>query len=68
MAGALTPFPEMAGTASSLLGFLQAMAGAIAGIHVGHGVDAGAMAMVGTIATMGALTFAATNFGRRGRI
>ena len=65
MAGALTPFPEMAGTASSLLGFLQAMAGAIAGIYVGHGVDAGAMPMVGTIAAMGVASFVITNAGRR---
>ena len=65
MAGALTPFPEMAGTASSLLGFLQAMAGAVAGIYVGHGVDAGAMPMVGTIAAMGVASFVITNAGRR---
>lgn len=65
MAGALTPFPEMAGTASSLLGFLQAMAGAVAGIYVGHGVDAGAMTMAGTIAAMGVACFAITNVGRR---
>lgn len=65
MAGALTPFPEMAGTASSLLGFLQAMAGAVTGILVGHGVDQGPMAMVGTIALMGVLTFAVTQIGRR---
>ncbi|MBA4209954.1 MAG: multidrug transporter [Parvibaculum sp.] len=65
MAGALTPFPDMAGTASSLLGFLQAMAGALAGIYVGHGVDDGAMAMAGTVAAMGVLTFAVTQIGRR---
>jgi DHA1 family bicyclomycin/chloramphenicol resistance-like MFS transporter len=65
MAGALTPFPEMAGTASSLLGFLQAMAGAVAGVYVGHGVDAGAMPMVGTIAAMGVASFVITNAGRR---
>ncbi|MBO6633976.1 multidrug effflux MFS transporter [Parvibaculum sp.] len=65
MAGALTPFPEMAGTASSLLGFLQAMAGAAAGIYVGHGVDAGAMPMVGTIAAMGLASFIITNAPRR---
>lgn len=65
MAGALTPFPEIAGTASSLLGFLQAMMAALAGIYVGHGVGSSAMPMVGTIALMGVLTFAATNLKRR---
>lgn len=65
MAGALTPFPEMAGTASSLLGFLQSIAGALAGIYVGHGVDQGAMPMVGMIALMGVVTFAVTQIGRR---
>ena len=67
MAGALTPFPEMAGTASSLLGFLQSIAGALAGIYVGHGVDQGAMPMVGTIALMGVTTFAVAQTGRRRR-
>jgi DHA1 family bicyclomycin/chloramphenicol resistance-like MFS transporter len=65
MAGALTPFPEMAGTASSLLGFLQSIAGALAGIYVGHGVDGGAMPMVGMIALMGVVTFAVAHIGRR---
>ena len=65
MAGALTPFPDIAGTASSLLGFLQALAGALAGIYVGHGVDGGAIAMVGTIALMGIVTFLVTLIGRR---
>ncbi|MEW6089863.1 MAG: multidrug effflux MFS transporter [Pseudomonadota bacterium] len=65
MAGALTPFPEMAGTASSLLGFLQSIAGALAGVYVGHGVDEGAMPMVGTIAAMGVTAFAVTQIGRR---
>ncbi|HCX68834.1 MAG TPA: multidrug transporter, partial [Rhodobiaceae bacterium] len=45
MAGALTPFPEIAGTASSLLGFLQSFAGALAGLYVGHGVEASALPM-----------------------
>lgn len=58
MAGALTPFPQIAGTASSLLGFVQAMAGAIAGIYVGHAVDSGPAAMVIIMAVMGVLTLA----------
>ncbi|MBX3489877.1 multidrug effflux MFS transporter [Parvibaculum sp.] len=64
MAGALTPFPEIAGTASALLGFLQAGAAAGVGIYVGHGVGASAMPMVGTIAATGLLAFAVTVFRR----
>lgn len=58
MAGALTPFPQIAGTASSLLGFVQAMTAAIAGIYVGHAVDSGPAAMVVIMAVMGVLTLA----------
>lgn len=65
MAGALTPFPEIAGTASSLLGFLQAAAAAAVGIYVGHGVGVSAMPMVGTMAVAGLLTFAVTMARRR---
>lgn len=65
MAGALTPFPEIAGTASALLGFLQAGAAAAVGIYVGHGVGTSAMPMVGTMALTGLLTFAVTVFRRR---
>ena len=40
IAGALTPFPERAGAASSLLGFIQqsvaALCGAIVGALLGH--------------------------------
>ena len=64
MAGALTPFPDIAGTASALLGFLQAAAGAIAGLYVGQGAGTSAMPMVGTIAAMGVLAFAVTNIRR----
>lgn len=65
MAGALTPFPEIAGTASALLGFLQAGAAAAVGIYVGHGVGESALPMVGTMALTGLLTFTVTFFGRR---
>ncbi|MDP2125101.1 MAG: multidrug effflux MFS transporter [Parvibaculum sp.] len=65
MAGALTPFPEIAGTASALLGFLQAGAAAAVGIYVGHGVGTSAMPMVGTMALTGLLTFAVTVFRPR---
>lgn len=66
MAGALTPFPDIAGTASSLLGFLQSIAGALAGLYVGHGVEASAMPMVGMIAAGGVTAFAiAMSGGKR---
>jgi DHA1 family bicyclomycin/chloramphenicol resistance-like MFS transporter len=60
MAGALTPFPEIAGTASALMGFLQSAFSAAVGIYVGHmlGGEATAMPMIATTAIMGALSFA----------
>ncbi len=59
MAGALTPFPEIAGTASALMGFLQSAFSAVVGIYVGHmlGGEATAMPMIATTAIMGALSF-----------
>ncbi|MFN4229313.1 multidrug effflux MFS transporter [Parvibaculum sp.] len=66
MAGALTPFPDIAGTASSLLGFLQSAAGALAGVYVGYGSEASAMPMVAVIAAGGASAFAiAMSGGKR---
>ncbi|HAC58810.1 MAG TPA: multidrug transporter [Rhodobiaceae bacterium] len=64
MAGALTPFPDIAGTASSLLGFLQSAAGALAGVYVGYGSEASAMPMVAVIAAGGASAFAIAMSGR----
>jgi DHA1 family bicyclomycin/chloramphenicol resistance-like MFS transporter len=58
MAGALTPFPEIAGTASALMGFLQSAFSAAVGLYVGHAISAGgAMPMIATTASMGALSF-----------
>ncbi|WP_421861534.1 multidrug effflux MFS transporter [Parvibaculum sp.] len=65
MAGALTPFPDIAGTASSLLGFLQSFAGALAGLYVGHGVEASALPMAGTIAAGGVTAFVIAMSGRK---
>ena len=53
IAGALTPFPEIAGTASALFGFLQSTASAIAGVVVGHALGTTAWPMVIVIALMG---------------
>jgi DHA1 family bicyclomycin/chloramphenicol resistance-like MFS transporter len=53
MAGAITPFPRMAGTASALSGFLQMAAGALGGIAVGHLHDGTARPMATIIAAAG---------------
>jgi DHA1 family bicyclomycin/chloramphenicol resistance-like MFS transporter len=57
MAGALSPFPEKAGTASSLLGFLQTLAGAGAGIVAGHNLANGAWGLAALIALLGSAAF-----------
>ncbi|MBF0355674.1 MAG: multidrug effflux MFS transporter [Alphaproteobacteria bacterium] len=58
-AGAIGPFPQMAGTASSLLGFLQTGLGALAGILVGHLHDGSARPMSLLVLTMAGLSAAA---------
>ncbi len=58
MAGALTPFPDRAGAASSLLGFLQQAAASAVGIVVGQTLGASALALAVIIATMGSLALA----------
>ena len=50
MAGAITPFPRMAGAASALAGFAQMLAGAAAGMTVGRLHDGTARPMALTIA------------------
>lgn len=65
MAGALTPFPDIAGTASSLLGFLQSFAGALAGVYVGYGSETSAMPMVAVIAAGGVTAFVIAMSGRK---
>jgi len=68
MAGALTPFPERAGAASSLFGFVQQSWSAIVGVAVGHLLGSSAMPMAAAIAVMGLATlviWAATNNSRR---
>ncbi len=55
MAGALAPFGHMAGTASSLLGFIQAGLAALVGVIVGHLHDGTPVTMVSSIALMGLL-------------
>ncbi|MPZ11758.1 MAG: Bcr/CflA family efflux MFS transporter [Kiloniellaceae bacterium] len=52
-AGAIGPFPRMAGSASALLGFFQMGSAALVGIVVGHGSASSALAMMTAIALVG---------------
>jgi MFS transporter, DHA1 family, multidrug resistance protein len=67
MAGALTPFPDRAGTASSLMGFTQQSGAAIAagciGLYLGHS----AWPVAAVVATMGCVAFAIWALTRRVR-
>jgi DHA1 family bicyclomycin/chloramphenicol resistance-like MFS transporter len=60
-AGAIGPFPQMAGTASSLMGFLQTGIGALAGVVVGHALRGDSLPMALVILAM-ALASAASFF------
>jgi len=55
-AGALTPFPERAGAASSLFGFVQQTTAALAGAAVGWLLGQSAWPLVGAVAGMGCAT------------
>jgi MFS transporter, DHA1 family, multidrug resistance protein len=57
-AAALTPFPDRAGTASSLLGFAQQSSAAIAAAAIGLYLGQSAWPVAGTVATMGCLALA----------
>ncbi|HXF90056.1 MAG TPA: multidrug effflux MFS transporter [Xanthobacteraceae bacterium] len=54
-AGALMPFPERAGTASSLVGALQQTSGAVVGAIVGHLLGQSAWPLAAAVAIMGSL-------------
>ncbi len=56
LAGALTPFPDRAGTASSLLGFIQMGSGAVVGTLVGVLHNDTQVPMAVMIGVMGALS------------
>jgi DHA1 family bicyclomycin/chloramphenicol resistance-like MFS transporter len=58
MAGAIGPFPKMAGTASALLGFVQMGVAALVGVAVGHLDDATARPMASAVALAGLLALA----------
>jgi DHA1 family bicyclomycin/chloramphenicol resistance-like MFS transporter len=53
MAGALTPHPERAGAASSLMGACQMTFGAVVGIIVGHNVEHGPITLAVATAVLG---------------
>jgi DHA1 family bicyclomycin/chloramphenicol resistance-like MFS transporter len=56
IAGALTPFPERAGAASSLLGFIQQCAAALCGAAVGWLLGESAWPLSAAVAAMGCVT------------
>jgi DHA1 family bicyclomycin/chloramphenicol resistance-like MFS transporter len=56
IAGALTPFPERAGAASSLLGFIQQSAAALCGAVVGWLLGESAWPLAAAVAVMGCAT------------
>jgi MFS transporter, DHA1 family, multidrug resistance protein len=70
MAGAMTPFPERAGAASSLLGFVMQTSAALLGALVGHLLGASVWPLAAPMAIMGVLALivwiAAGNLRRGG--
>ena len=67
VAGALTPFPHCAGSASSLLGLVQQLSAALAGTVVGLTLGRSAWPLAIAIATMGCAALALWVAARRGR-
>jgi MFS transporter, DHA1 family, multidrug resistance protein len=58
VAGAMMPFPERAGTASSLLGVSQMVCAALSGAIVGHSLGASAWPVAIPLAAAGVATLA----------
>jgi DHA1 family bicyclomycin/chloramphenicol resistance-like MFS transporter len=56
IAGAMTPFPEHAGTASALFGFIQQCGAALCGVAVGHWLGASAWPLAIAVAAMGCVS------------
>ncbi len=56
IAGAMTPFPERAGAASALLGFVQQSMAALCGVLVGVLLGSTAWPLVAAVASMGCAT------------
>ncbi len=57
MAGALTPFPDRAGTAASLMGLVQQTVAAVVAAVIGGYLVRSAWPVTGVVVTMGCLTF-----------
>jgi DHA1 family bicyclomycin/chloramphenicol resistance-like MFS transporter len=64
-ASAMMPFPEKAGTASSLVGVMQMGFAAISGIGLGHALEISPLALPLAICAMGMLAVAVFHFGIR---
>jgi len=62
MAGAMSPFPERAGAASSMLGLMQMIFAAFGGLLLGHLLDSGAWPLPVMIATLGLAAFCRYRF------
>jgi MFS transporter, DHA1 family, multidrug resistance protein len=67
MAGALTPFPDRAGTAASLMGLVQQTVAAIVAAVIGGYLGRSAWPMTGVVLAMGCLTFLLWVLSRRFR-
>ena len=67
VAGALTPFPHCAGTASSLLGLVQQVSAALTGTAVGFSLGRSAWPLALAIAAMGCASLALWGASRRAR-
>ena len=67
MAGALTPFPDRAGTASSVMGFVQQGGSAIIAAAVGAYLGHSAWPVASVVAVMGCLSFVIWLLTRRVR-
>ena len=70
IAGAMTPFPERAGAASSLFGFVQQTTAAVCGATVGWFLGQSAWPLAAGVAVMGLATFGLwlTTRGLRARV
>ncbi|MFO0997348.1 MAG: multidrug effflux MFS transporter [Alphaproteobacteria bacterium] len=67
MAGALTPFPDRAGAAASLVGFMQMTFAALVGIAVGHLLQGRAWPLPAAIAILGCGSFLFARVTRKTR-
>ena len=62
MAGAMSPFPDRAGAASSMLGLMQMIFAACGGLLLGHLLDLGAWPLPVMVAILGIVAFSRYTF------